>query len=39
MVAGGYFEVQGTDRHDYLIKHDLESDKWFLCGCCRASLV
>ena len=32
-------EVQGTDRHDYLIKHDLESDKWFLCGCCRASLV
>ena len=34
MVAGGYFEVRGTDQHDYLIKHDLESDKWFLCGRC-----
>ena len=29
-----YFEVRGTDQHDYLIKHDLESDKWFLCGRC-----
>ena len=25
-----YFKVRGADRRDYLIKHDLESDEWFL---------
>ncbi len=25
-----YFKVRGTDGHDYLLKHDLESDAWFL---------
>ena len=25
-----YFKVRAMDEHDYLIKHDLESDQWFL---------
>lgn len=25
-----YFKVRGTNGHDYLLKHDLESDEWFL---------
>jgi hypothetical protein len=25
-----YFKVRGADRHDYLLKHDLESDEWYL---------
>jgi hypothetical protein len=25
-----YFKVRGTDQHDYLLKHDQESDEWFL---------
>ena len=25
-----YFKVRGADGHDYLLKHDLESDKWYL---------
>ena len=27
-----YFKVRGTDGGDYLIKHDLESDEWYLGG-------
>jgi len=25
-----YFKVRGTDQHEYLLKHDLESDEWHL---------
>jgi len=25
-----YFKVRGVDQHQYLLKHDLESDEWFL---------
>ena len=25
-----YFKVRGEDGRDYLLKHDLESDEWFL---------
>lgn len=25
-----YFKVRGVDGHEYLLKHDLESDEWFL---------
>jgi len=25
-----YFKVRGADQHTYLLKHDLESDEWFL---------
>lgn len=25
-----YFKVRASDGHDYLLKHDLESDAWFL---------
>jgi len=25
-----YFKLRGTDEHEYLLKHDLESDEWFL---------
>jgi hypothetical protein len=25
-----YFKVRGADQHEYLLKHDLESDEWFL---------
>ena len=25
-----YFKVRGMDQRDYLLKHDLESDEWFL---------
>jgi hypothetical protein len=25
-----YFKVRGTDARDHLLKHDLESDEWFL---------
>ncbi len=25
-----YFKVRGQDGRDYLLKHDLESDEWFL---------
>ena len=25
-----YFKVQGVDGREYLVKHDLESDQWYL---------
>ena len=25
-----YFKVRATDEQEYLLKHDLESDEWFL---------
>lgn len=25
-----YFKVRAADRREYLLKHDLESDQWFL---------
>jgi hypothetical protein len=25
-----YFKVRGTDSREYLLKHDLESDEWYL---------
>jgi hypothetical protein len=25
-----YFKVRSLDEHEYLLKHDLESDEWFL---------
>ena len=25
-----YFKVRGADQREYLLKHDLESDEWFL---------
>jgi hypothetical protein len=25
-----YFKVLGADEREYLLKHDLEADKWFL---------
>lgn len=25
-----YFKVRAVDRREYLLKHDLESDEWFL---------
>ncbi|HOW64168.1 MAG TPA: hypothetical protein P5186_11650 [Candidatus Paceibacterota bacterium] len=25
-----YFKVRGHDGHDYLLKHDLEDDQWYL---------
>jgi hypothetical protein len=25
-----YFKVRGADQHEYLLKHDLEGDEWFL---------
>ncbi len=25
-----YFKVRGLDEREYLLKHDLESDDWFL---------
>ena len=25
-----YFKVHGADGHEYLLKHDLELDEWFL---------
>ena len=25
-----YFKVRGTDQREYLLKHDLESDDWYL---------
>lgn len=25
-----YFKVRGVDQREYLLKHDLESDEWFL---------
>lgn len=25
-----YFKVRGADDHPYLLKHDLESDEWYL---------
>jgi len=25
-----YFKVRGVDHHEYLLKHDLESDEWYL---------
>jgi hypothetical protein len=26
----GHFKVRGIDQSEYLLKHDLESDEWFL---------
>ncbi len=28
-----YFKVRGVDNREYLLKHDLESDEWFLGQC------
>jgi hypothetical protein len=25
-----YFKVRGTDQREYLLKHDQESDEWYL---------
>ena len=25
-----YFKVRGVDGREYLVKHDLESDQWYL---------
>jgi len=25
-----YFKVRASDKREYLLKHDLESDEWFL---------
>jgi hypothetical protein len=25
-----YFKVRGQDQHEYLLKHDLEANEWFL---------
>ncbi len=25
-----YFRVRAVDQHEYLLKHDLEADEWFL---------
>jgi hypothetical protein len=25
-----HFKVRGEDQHEYLLKHDLELDEWFL---------
>jgi hypothetical protein len=25
-----YFKVRGADSHEYLLKHDLETDEWHL---------
>ena len=25
-----YFKVRGADGYEYLLKHDLEADEWFL---------
>ena len=25
-----YFSVRGLDQREYILKHDLESDRWFL---------
>src|SRR4051812_46081030 len=25
-----YFKVRGVDQREYLLKHDLESDEWYL---------
>ena len=25
-----YFKVRSADQHDYLLKHDLEEDAWYL---------
>ena len=25
-----YFKVRGSDQREYLLKHDLESDEWYL---------
>ena len=27
-----YFRVKTTEGEQYLIKHDLEKDKWYLCN-------
>ncbi len=29
--ASNYFKVETTNGDQYIIKHDLESDKWYLC--------
>jgi hypothetical protein len=29
--VSNYFKVNTTCRKQYIIKHDLESDKWYLC--------
>jgi hypothetical protein len=29
--VSNYFKVNTTDGKQYIVKHDLESDKWFLC--------
>jgi hypothetical protein len=29
-LRADYFKVRGKDQHEYLLKHDLESDEWFL---------
>jgi hypothetical protein len=29
-LRADYFKARGADRREYLLKHDLESDAWFL---------
>jgi hypothetical protein len=29
--ASNYFKVIATDRKEYILKHDLDKDKWYLC--------
>jgi len=29
--VSNYFKVKTTDGDQYIIKHDLESDTWYLC--------
>jgi hypothetical protein len=30
VAARVYLKVRGADQHHYLLKHDLESDAWYL---------
>jgi hypothetical protein len=30
--VSNYFKVITTNRDQYIIKHDLEEDEWYLCG-------
>jgi hypothetical protein len=30
VAVAGYFKVRGVDGREYLLKHDLESDQWYL---------
>jgi hypothetical protein len=30
--VSNYFKILASDRKVYIIKHEIKSDKWFLCG-------